>query len=710
MTVSSIKVKVIRRPIVKLKVLPRFPANAVGANFIVITRANGTYTFDVDYTVLPPGPISDPTTAMVAVQDLTAGVYKYVALSSLLVSGLDADLQAIAALTGAGILRRTGTNTWTLGTTVATTEGGTGLTGYAQGDMLYGSATDTLAKLAKNTTATRYIANTGTTNNPAWDQIDLTNGVKNILPGASGGTNNGFMQFSGPATALKTFTLPNATATILTDANTVTAPQGGTGQSSYAIGDLLYASASNALSKLADVATGNAMISGGVGVAPLYGKIGLTTHVSGTLPVANGGTNSASASGTALDNITGFASTGFLTRTGAGTYAFQSTTNGITNANLAQAAAYTIKGNATGSTANVTDISIPALTLKASPVSGDIVLLVDSAASNALKYTTVSALSSAGSVASLNTETGAVVLLPEPQGRLSLVTGDPVPRADQTAKTTIYLTAKNGVRVPVYDGTNARILTFLSDLSCALDGNSADTQYVSGGNTYDMFVAVVSGTTYFGHSPVWTNDTTRASALSRSSAHGLLVNTSSMSLRFGSATGNLVTVPAGQATWLGTFRATANGQTEDSAVKRFLANAYNPVPRDMYSTVTSNLATIDTTFTARAAALRLDWISIAANGAAQITQNLIVSNTGAGSRVESYLRSDGSVIEESMGAGTSANSSDICSFANGIAKTFADGIHYIESLQHNNGGTGTIYGNTVGGANLRSTIKGTVMS
>jgi hypothetical protein len=71
---------------------------------------------------------------------------------------------------------------------------------------------------------------------------------------------------------------------------TVTAAQGGTGQSSYAIGDILFASGTTALSRLADVATGNALISGGVGAAPLYGKIGLTTHVSGTLPVANGGT------------------------------------------------------------------------------------------------------------------------------------------------------------------------------------------------------------------------------------------------------------------------------------------------------------------------------------------------------------------------------------------------------------------------------------
>ncbi len=77
----------------------------------------------------------------------------------------------------------------------------------------------------------------------------------------------------------------------------LTAAKGGTGQSSYVIGDILYASGTTALSKLADVATGNVLISGGVGVAPSYGKVGLTTHVSGTLPVANGGTGVTSSTG-----------------------------------------------------------------------------------------------------------------------------------------------------------------------------------------------------------------------------------------------------------------------------------------------------------------------------------------------------------------------------------------------------------------------------
>jgi len=72
--------------------------------------------------------------------------------------------------------------------------------------------------------------------------------------------------------------------------NAVPATNGGTGQAGYAVGDLLYASTTTALSKLADVATGNALLSGGVNLPPAYGKVGLATHVSGTLPVGNGGT------------------------------------------------------------------------------------------------------------------------------------------------------------------------------------------------------------------------------------------------------------------------------------------------------------------------------------------------------------------------------------------------------------------------------------
>ena len=76
--------------------------------------------------------------------------------------------------------------------------------------------------------------------------------------------------------------------------NAVPPTNGGTGQATYTIGDILYASGVTALAKLSDIATGNVLISGGVGAAPSYGKVGLTTHVSGTLAVANGGTGAVS--------------------------------------------------------------------------------------------------------------------------------------------------------------------------------------------------------------------------------------------------------------------------------------------------------------------------------------------------------------------------------------------------------------------------------
>lgn len=50
-----------------------------------------------------------------------------------------------------------------------------------------------------------------------------------ILLGTNGGTSNGFFSVTGPAAALRTFTFPNASATVLTTNALVTVPQGGIG-------------------------------------------------------------------------------------------------------------------------------------------------------------------------------------------------------------------------------------------------------------------------------------------------------------------------------------------------------------------------------------------------------------------------------------------------------------------------------------------------
>lgn len=179
--------------------------------------------------------------------------------------------------------------------------------GAAQGDILYASGTDNFVLLNKNSTATRYLANTGVNNNPQWDQVNLANGVTGSLA----------------------------------------ATNGGTGQTSYVIGDLLFADSTTSLTKLADVATGNALISGGVGVAPSYGKIGLTTHVSGTLPIANGGTGETSRQA-AMDALAGAVTSGQYLR-GNGTDVVMST--------IQAADVPTLNQNTTGNAATATNVA-----------------------------------------------------------------------------------------------------------------------------------------------------------------------------------------------------------------------------------------------------------------------------------------------------------------------------------------------------------------
>lgn len=157
--------------------------------------------------------------------------------------------------------------------TTPTTAGGTGLTSYTAGDLPYYATGTTLSKLGIGTNG-YFLTSNGSA--PQWTS-PTSIAVTSISFGTTGLT---------PSTA---------TQGAVTVAGTLAAANGGTGQSSYAVGDLLYADTTTSLAKLADVATGNALISGGVGVAPSWGKIGLTTHVSGTLGVTNGGTGTSTA-------------------------------------------------------------------------------------------------------------------------------------------------------------------------------------------------------------------------------------------------------------------------------------------------------------------------------------------------------------------------------------------------------------------------------
>lgn len=232
------------------------------------------------------------------------------------------DIDISASYVGQASITTLGTITtgvWT-GTAIAAANGGTGQAGgYAVGDILYASGATALSKLADVATGNALISG-GVTTAPLWGKIGLTTHVSGTLPATSGGTDNavyavGDLLYASTTTALSRLA-DVATTNVLISGGVGVAPSwgkvalatavsgvlgsanGGTDNSSYAVGDLLYASGATTLSKLADVAVGNVIISGGVTTAPSYGKVQLsggTTHINGTLPIGNGGTGQVTA-------------------------------------------------------------------------------------------------------------------------------------------------------------------------------------------------------------------------------------------------------------------------------------------------------------------------------------------------------------------------------------------------------------------------------
>ena len=249
---------------------------------------------------------------------------------------------------------------------VPVTGGGTGLSQIpTNGQLLIGNGTGyTLNTLGvgagisvANGSGVISIANTGVLSNIAGTGISVSGATGNVTI-----ANTGVLSFAGGATGL---TPATATTGAITLAGTLAATNGGTGQSSYAVGDLLYANTTTTLAKLPDVATGNALISGGVGVAPSWGKIGLTTHVSGVLPIANGGTNSTAtptAYGVSYGTGSAYAFTAagttgqILTATtgGAPTWAAPATSGTVTSVGLSLPSQFTVTNSPVTSSGTLT--------------------------------------------------------------------------------------------------------------------------------------------------------------------------------------------------------------------------------------------------------------------------------------------------------------------------------------------------------------------
>lgn len=176
-----------------------------------------------------------------------------------------------------------------------------------------------------------------------------------------------------------------------------------------------------------------------------------------------------------------------------------------------------------------------------------------------------------------------------PQGRLTLATATPVLTSDQTAKTSLFYTPYLGKFIPIWNGFEW-VTTPFSELTLAFDSDSGHSNYHQSGKNFDCFVVNDGGTVRLGTGPAWTSDTGRgtgAGTTELNRTNGLLANAVSMTLRFGSSSGNTVVIAAGKATYVGSVRMTSNGQTAwvaapaaaggGGACTLYLWNMYNRV-------------------------------------------------------------------------------------------------------------------------------------
>jgi hypothetical protein len=201
----------------------------------------------------------------------------------------------------------------TLAGTLITTNGGTGLSSYTAGDLLYYATGSVLSKLGIGTsnyvltssgTAPQYVAQSTLSVGTA---TNVAGGTAGAVPYQSGA---GATTFLSIGTAGQILTV-NAGATAPQYVSSLTTAQGGTGLTSFTAGDLVYFSTGTTFTKLGIGTAGQVLTVNAGATAPQwsttaasgvtsisFGSTGLTPNtastgavtVAGTLALASGGT------------------------------------------------------------------------------------------------------------------------------------------------------------------------------------------------------------------------------------------------------------------------------------------------------------------------------------------------------------------------------------------------------------------------------------
>lgn len=191
-------------------------------------------------------------------------------------------------------------------------------------------------------------------------------------------------------------------------------------------------------------------------------------------------------------------------------------------------------------------------------------------------------------------------------GRLTLTTAVPVTTGDVTAATTLYYTPIGSCnQITLYNGTN-NIVDTLTEISIAVPATTSQM--------YDVFVYDASGTPTL-ELLAWTNDTTRATAITLQNGYYAKAAT-----------------PARR--YVGSFRTTTvSGQTESSCAKQYVWNYYNRVRRCLQlleSTASWNYTTATIRQARATATNQVDTVVGVADTPIWLTLSTLHSNTNTG--------------------------------------------------------------------------------
>ncbi len=271
--------------------------------------------------------------------------------------------------------------------------------------------------------------------------------------------------------------------------------------------------------------------------------------------------------------------------------------------------------------------------------------------------------------------------------RLTLTSATPVTTSDVTGATTIYCCPYKGNQISLYDGA-AWVTRSSAQFSLALGT-------LTSGKPYDVFCYDNAGTPTL-EFLVWTNDTTRATALAYQD--GVLVKSGAATRRY-----------------LGTFYTTATTTTEDSAANRYLWNYYHRVLRPMVRKEATASWTYTTATVRQAnasASNQLNYVAgVAEDAVTAMVQASLTNATGANVGVSVGV--DSTTVQSGAFQIGNANSSQATANMTALYKGIPGvGRHYLvwqEVSQAN--GTTTWYGATSSsGVPIQSGIQGEVFA